>query len=228
MNAFTCCGILAVGLCNSLIAMDEEPPLVSAIVREVARRPMPDRLEGGGRTADVRATWIARLEILQVFRGDPRLRGQSMTALTANYQPDGNRRYVAPKLNEGDSGIWAIKQLADGRWAEVYAPHEIEKDIWLPLIKGRHEVYGKIFSHLAAGQIQKPTVDSRASEKARESTTPAVVAQQVPAPKPMSPDGKLTATRSEQRGGSMSRSIIVVLFAVVGAALLWFLLKRRS
>jgi hypothetical protein len=44
----------------------------------------------------------------------------------------------------------------------------------------------------------------------------------------MSPDGKLTATRSEQRGGSMSRSIIVVLFAVVGAALLWFLLKRRS
>lgn len=63
-----------------------------------------------------------------------------------------------PTLNEGDSGIWAIKQLAAGRWAEVYAPYEVEKDVWLPLIKGRHEVHDKVFARLAAGQIQKPAV----------------------------------------------------------------------
>jgi hypothetical protein len=226
MNVLTLCALIAGGTSGSAIAIDEEPPLVSAIVREVTRRPMPDRLEGGGRTAEVRTTWIARLEILQVFRGDSSLRGQSMTVLTADYQPDGNRRHVVPTLSEGDSGIWAIKQLADGRWAEVYAPYEIEKDIWLPLIKGRDGVHDIVFARLAAGQIQKPVVDFRASEKAREAPPPTIVVRPEPAVEPMSRDGKLTATGSEQRGVSMPRSIIGVLIVAAGG-LLWLVLKRR-
>ena len=222
MSGLTLCALIAGGISGSAIAMDEEPPLVSAIVREVTRRPMLDRVEGGGRTAEVRTTWIARLEILQVFRGDSSLRGQSMRVLTADYQPDGNRRHVVPTLSEGDSGIWAIKQLADGRWAEVYAPYEIEKDIWLPLIKGRHEVHDGVFVRLAAGQIQKPAVDFGASEKAREAPPPTMVVQ----PVPMSRDGTLTATGSEQRGVSMPRSIIGVLIVAAGG-LLWLVLKRR-
>ncbi len=141
-------------------------------------------------------------------------------------EPEGNRRYVIPRLNEGDSGIWAIKQLADGRWAEVYAPDEIEKGVWLPLIKGRDEVHDPMFSRLDAGQIQKPAIDFRASEKARESPPPTMVVQPEPEPEPMSPDGKLTATGSEERGVSMPRSVVVVLIVAAGG-LLWMVLKRR-
>jgi hypothetical protein len=45
-------------------------------------------------------------------------------------------------------------------------------------------------------------------------------------PVPMSRDGTLTATGSEQRGVSMPRSIIGVLIVAAGG-LLWLVLKRR-
>ena len=75
---------------------------------------------------------------------------------------------------------------------------------------------------MAAGQIQKPAVDFGASEKVREAMPPAMVVQR----EPMSRDGKLTATGSEQRGVSMPRSIIGVLIVAAGG-LLWLVLKRR-
>ena len=80
---------------------------------------------------------------------------------------------------------------------------------------------------LAAGQIQKPAVDFGASEKAREAPPPTIVVRPEPEREPMSRDGKLTATGSEERGALMPRSVVVVLIVAAGG-LLWMVLKRRS
>lgn len=62
--------------------------------------------------------------------------------------------------------------------------------------------------------------------KSRELPPRAGVVQPVPAVEPMSRDGKLTATGSEQRGALMPWSIVVVLIVAAGG-LLWMVLKRR-
>lgn len=133
---------------HSTLADTYEPSLVHAVVREFKLAPSspPD---DGKLIPGSPPVWEAFLVIDQVLRGPEDLKGKEMHTLTAASLSQGNARIVTPKLNVGDVGIWAIKQMVDGTLFEVYSPHEVEKGVPLPLIKGRHDAYAKILSQFS-------------------------------------------------------------------------------
>jgi hypothetical protein len=206
----------------------QEPPLVSAVVREVTHDPNSAPLENRNVPGKQPPSWNVRLEILKVLRGDSKLAGQPMITATADSQPDGNGRFVTPKLNEGDVGIWAIKQLADGSWSEVYSPYDLEKDIRLPIIKGRNDAYEKVLLRLSGGQALEPSIDVKAQE---EPTKPTPAASHPPSIQPpaakKAPGLNASSTPSEEPTSSTPWAIIALLGVAV-IRLLMFLLKRRS
>ena len=219
--------LASINFCTA--AVGQEPPLVTAVVRELKHDPDSAFLENRNIPGKPLPSWTVRLEILKVLRGDSKLAGQPLITATADAQPDGNGRVVTPKLNEGDVGLWAIKQLADGSWAEVYSPYEIEENIRLPLIKGRHEAYEKVLLRLSGSQAPEASSDVKAQEPSpkpvpRANPPPSV---QTPAPKKALETKPPTTSPSEERVSSTPWSIIVVLI-VAALGLLSLLLKRRS
>jgi hypothetical protein len=220
--------LLLVIITLTAMAAGEEPPaLVSAVVRELTHDPNSPALEFRSVPGRQPPWWIVRLEILHVFRGDPKLQGQAVTTATADSQPEGNGRFVTPRLNEGDVGIWAIQQLTDGSWCEVRSPYEVGKETRLPLIKGRHDAYEKVFSRLSGGQSPEPTNDVIGHEPPSKPEPSANSSPSVQSPVPKKePEAKPTATAaSDEPTSSTPWSIIVVLIAAA-TGLLWLLVKQ--
>lgn len=209
--------------------MGEEPPtLVTAVVRELTHDPNSPALEFRNVPGKQPPWWTVRLEILQVLRGDTKLKGQAVTTATADSQPEGNGRFVTPRLNEGDVGIWAIKQQTDGGWFEVRSPHEVEKDIRLPLIKGRHDAYETVLLRLLGGQALESSIDVKAQEpppKPVPTANPPPSVQSAAVPK--APNARPAHAPSEEPSSSSPWSIIAVLI-VAAIGLIVLLLKRRS
>lgn len=209
------------------MAVAEEPQLVNAVVRELTHDQNSPPLEFRNMAGKQPPSWIVRLEILQVFRGDPKLKGQPMITATADSEPEGNGRFVTPRLNEGDVGIWAIKRLADGSWAQVYTPYEVEKGVRLPLIKGRHETYEEVLLRLS-GEAPQLTSDVKSQAAPTEVLPATLPPQSVQPPTPQQLEAKPSSTTpSEEPSSSTPWSIIVVLIVAAGG-LQWLLFKRRS
>lgn len=162
--------MLLLSVAFSTVAGAEEPAIVSAMVRELTHDPNSPALEFRNVAGKQPPWWTVQLEVLQVLRGAPNLKGQSVITATANSQPEGNGRFVVPRLNEGDLGIWAINQLADGSWAEVRSPHEVDKGIPLPLIKGRHKDYDAMLRRLSS-ETQLPSARIGASNPPTQTET---------------------------------------------------------
>jgi hypothetical protein len=194
-KALLCSTVFLTNITFFTAAGGQEPPLVSAVVRELAHDPNSAPLENRNVPGKQPPSWTVRLEIMKVLRGGSKLTGQSMITATADSQPDGNGRFVVPRLNEGDVGIWAIKQLVDGGWAEVYSPYEVEKDIRLPLIKGRHDEYEKVLSRLSGGQALEPSSDVIAQEPPSKPVPSANPPPSVQSPAPKKePEARSTPT----------------------------------
>jgi len=209
------------------MASGEEPPLVSAVVRELTHDPNSSPLEFRNIPGKPSPAWSVRLEINQVLRGDPDLKGKSLITSTADSPLAGNGRFVTPRLNEGDVGIWAIKRLADGSWAEVYSPYEVEKGIRLPLIKGRHDEFEKVLLRLSGEKnASHPSRDAKVQE-ALSKTAPAMSSEQLPAGEKPPEQMSATSTSNTKPLSSTPWGVIAVLI-VAAVGLLWLLLKRRS
>ena len=210
------------------MSQSEESILVRAVVRELklsANSPPDDGRNSPGSPP----LWEVSLVIDKVLSGPESLVGSMMYTLSANSLPDGNERVVTPKLNIGETGIWAIKRLSNGKLREIYNPYEVEKDVYLPLIKGRHDAYFRVLERLSGDRIvpDSATEQSPQQEKSVQTTpeplSPAVqqsVEKKAPTPsqKPALIDAPISL---------MSWRIIGVLIVVV-AGLLWVLFKRRS
>lgn len=221
--------ILVICCSFSSVASGDEPPLVRAVVRELTHDPNSPPLEFRNMTGKQPPSWIVRLEILEVFRGDPKLKGQVMITATADSEPEGNGRFVIPRLNEGDIGIWAIKSLADGSWAQVYSPYEVEKGIRLPLINGRDLAYEAVLARLSGGNptAAPPTkIDDPKQDPPSQTPTPR------PTPTGQRPDTKKpleTAAPPAPLDESSSATLWLVLGLIASAlAVVGWWLKRRS
>ena len=209
-----------------IIASSQEPTLVSAVVRELKHDPNSPPLEWRNIPEKPSPIWTVEMDIEQVLRGDPNLKGKTMVTATADFQSAGNERYVTPRLNVGDKGIWAIKQYADGSWGEVYSIYEIEKGVTLPLIEGRHDAYVKVLQQLSVGAATPEPPHSGTEAPARIVPTIKTSVEQTRASN-KAQESSPTEAQSSELTSSYRWIIIVVLIATV-LGLLWFMLKRRS
>ena len=214
--------------CFSAAAFCEEPTLVSAVVLELTHDPNSAPLESRNVSGKQPPTWNVRLEIREVLRGDPQLKGKTMITATADSLPDGNGRFVTPRLNEGDVGIWAVKHLADGTLSEVYSPFEVGDGVFLPLVKGRHAVYEKILQRLS-GATPSPAPQGNGKHAPEP---PVQIA--VPPPDGTEPSESNNLEAADEaaqpdRGYRLPvpRAIWAVLIIAV-AALAWFIAKARK
>ena len=186
----------------SAMANSPDPLIVRAVVRSLEHDPNSAPIDWRNIPGKEPPVWNVKLEIQQVLQGDPKLKGQTLITSTADTEPQGNRYVVTPRLNVGDEGIWAIKRAAEGSWIAVYGGHKIEEGIFLPLIKGRHDVYEKVLTKLSdSAVISEPHIVVKAQQS--------------------------TPKHSEQPI-SLARWILLVALSALGLGLLFLLSKRRS
>lgn len=211
--------------------------LVHAVVRELKHDPNSPPDEGNVIPGRQPAILEVILVIDKVLRGPENLKGMEMHTLTAASPPQGNARVVTPMLNVGDAGIWAIKHIADGSLFEVYSPYEIEKGVYLPLIKGRHDVYGKVLARLSGSTATPVPQDAQKSpaeqtheirdsvpsdKQAPALNTPGKEVQATP------PPNDLTASTAVAESPASPRWPLVALVVMAVLGLLWVLLKKRK
>ena len=210
----------------STLASGEDPPLVRAVVRELTHDPNSAPIENRNIPGKQPPAWTVRLEVLEVFRGDKKLVGQTMITSTADSLPQGNGRFVTPRLNEGDVGIWAIKRFADGSWGEVYSPYKVEKGIRLPLIKGRHDAYEKVLRRLT-GVAEAPSSSIRMTEAQDQpvKTVPPAVPVKKSTPQP-SASLKPVTEETQSSSGFPIVPVAIIVASIVG--ILIFLLRRSK
>ncbi len=211
-----------------VLAQFEEPIVVRATVANL--RHIDDMSPKAG--PDILGSphvWETTLVIDEVLSGHERLTGSIMYTFTATSQPDGNLRVVTPKLSVGDTGIWAIKRLTNGKLHEVYTSHEVENNVCLPLIKGRHDAYSRVLGRLSGGvtEPKSPPDQNVQQDLVKPFTDPSHRAAQPTDEK----NAPLALPKPSQTVEKVKSSIpwnYIVVFVVVAFALMWLLLKRRS
>lgn len=222
---------------HNAMADTPQPMLVHAVVREIKHDPNSapddDNVLPGRQPAILEAILV----IDKVLRGPGNLKGIEMHTLTAASPPQGNARVVTPKLNVGDEGIWAIKHVADGSLFEVYSPYEVEKGVYLPLIKGRHDAYEKVRSQLSGTAATSVLQDADKSPSAQPGEIPdaALTDKQPPAlntpnkeTQTTSPSHEPTPITPGEEPASSTPWLILAVVVVAASGLLWLLLKGRK
>lgn len=185
-------------------------------------------LENGRNIPDSPPVWEASLVIDEVLSGNERLVGSIMHTLTAASTPDGSERVVTPKLSAGDTGIWAIKRLSNGKLQEVYSPHEVERNVYLPLIKGRHDAYSRVLERLSGRVTETESSPDKSVEQHPVKPIPDPLNGAVI---PVKENHAPIALPIQQQTAESTSSIpwnYIVVFIVVAFGLVWLLLKRRS
>lgn len=98
--------------------------------------------------------WSATVTIKRVISGPEQLTGEQFQVNTANHQPEGNSSAIQPKLEVGDSGIFAIQTLRSGKLSMTLTADvaDIRGIVLseLPLIKGRHSGYDAVLNRFGA------------------------------------------------------------------------------
>lgn len=107
--------------------------------------------------------WVAVLQIDKVHKSADPIVGEKVYVDTANHIVLGNGHAVAPRLNVGDSGVFAIQRIADGSLRRMIIPagptiagYPVRG---LPLIRNRDDGYEEALKRLSpppAAQATKP------------------------------------------------------------------------
>jgi len=143
--------IVSALLFYSALGRSEEPPtLVRAVVIDLQKVP-EEKLSGGGDQSllNQRVLWKAFLKIDAVYQGPANINGETMDLITSDHTPYGNIRSITPKLQMGDTGIFAIEPLRKkGEWRITYLQPVIYGAA-LPLIKGRQADYDRVLLFLS-------------------------------------------------------------------------------